>query len=84
MTDEQSEAHGSGDRRSMKSVLVPMLVVAAVSTVAADLLYAKHGEYAFQEWIGFDAIYGFLAGLFLVVTARGLRGLLERSEDYHD
>ena len=37
----------------------------------------------FQEWFGFDAIYGFVACVGLVLAAKGLRVLLMRDEDYY-
>ncbi len=34
--------------------------------------------------MGFDAIYGFVACVGLVIAAKGLRVLLMRDEDYYD
>ncbi len=60
------------------------LVAACAATVIADLFYDKHGHYGFQEIIGFDAIYGFVSCVLLVLAAKQLRKILMRDEDYYD
>lgn len=72
------------DRPSSIRLLIGLLVVAGLAAVAADFFYHKHGDYPFQEWIGFDAAFGFLAYVGLVTTAKGVRRLLMRGEDYYD
>ena len=56
----------------------------SAATVFADLFYHKHGHWHFQEIMGFDAFYGFVACVGLVIAAKGLRVLLMRDEDYYD
>ena len=72
------------DRPSSINAIIGVLVAACVLSVAADLFYHKHGYWAFQEWWAFDAVFGFLAYVGLVTTAKGVRKLLMRSEDYYD
>jgi len=72
------------DRPSSVSLLIKLLVAACLGTVAADFFYHKHGDYAFQHWIAFDAVFGFVAYVSLVTLAKGLRRLLMRDEDYYD
>ncbi len=72
------------DRPGSVDLIVKALVAVSALTVVADLFYHKHGEYHFQEWIGFDAVYGFVACVGLVLAAKGLRVLLMRDEDYYD
>ena len=72
------------DRPSSISLIIKVLVAACVVVVAADFFYHKHGDYSFQEWIAFDAVFGFLAYVGLVTTAKGIRRFLMRSEDYYD
>ena len=72
------------DRPSSISLIIKVLVVACVASVFADFFYHKHGDYHFQEWIAFDAVFGFLAYVGLVTSAKGLRRLLMRDEDYYD
>jgi len=72
------------DRPSSINLIIKILVAACVVVVAADFFYHKHGDYSFQEWIAFDAAFGFLAYMGLVTSAKGVRKLLMRSEDYYD
>lgn len=59
-------------------------MVACALAVVADFFYSKHADYPFQEWIAFDAAFGFLAYVGLVTAAKGVRRLLMRDEDYYD
>ena len=57
---------------------------AAVGVVLADLFYHKHGHFGFQEWFAFDAVFGFAAYVGLVNSAKLLRKLVMRPEDYYE
>jgi hypothetical protein len=72
------------DKRGSVDLLIKILIAACVASVMADFFYHKHGDFHFQEIIGFDAMYGFVAYVGLVNLAKGLRILLMRSEDYYD
>jgi hypothetical protein len=72
------------DRPGSVNLIIKVLVAACVVSVAADFFYHKHADYHFQEWIAFDAAFGFLAYVGLVTAAKGLRKLLMRREDYYD
>lgn len=50
----------------------------------ADFFYHKHGHFDFENWIGFYGWYGFLAYCFIVLSAKALRKVLRRDEDYYD
>lgn len=84
------DGHGpSGDDRWLGrpgsvDKIVWALCGLSAATVLADLFYHKHGHWHFQELFGFDAAYGFVACVGLVLAAKGLRVLLMRSEDYYD
>ena len=84
-------SHGGGagddrwlDRPGSVDTIVRLLIVACVASVVADFFYVKHGHWHFQDLFGFDAAYGFVACVGLVLAAKGLRVLLMRSEDYYD
>ncbi len=72
------------DRPVRLDLVLWILVGLSVLSVASDFFYHKHGEFGFQEWIGFDAVYGGLASVIIVLGARGLRALVTRGEDYYD
>ncbi len=97
MSDESNEsASGEGlpsapnddprwlDRPENVNVLIKLLIAACILSVMADFFYHKHAEFHFQQMIGFDAVYGFVAYVGLVNLAKGLRLLLMRNEDYYD
>lgn len=49
-----------------------------------DLLLHKHENFTFAGWFSFYGIFGFVACVVLVISAKGLRRLLMRSEDYYE
>jgi len=49
-----------------------------------DFLYHKHPHFRMEDIFGFYGFYGFIACVALVITAKGLRVLLKRDEDYYD
>lgn len=49
-----------------------------------DPLLHKHEVFGFAEWFGFFGFFGFVACVGLVLTAKALRKVLKRPEDYYD
>ena len=60
------------------------LWVVGLLLVASELFYHGHPHFAWESWIGFNAILGFVAFFLIVLTGRPLRKLLARDEDYYD
>ena len=56
--------------------------VLAVS-VLAQLVFKVKGYFDVDGWLGFGAIYGFLACLAMVLFAKALGYLLKRDESYY-
>jgi hypothetical protein len=81
MSDDRK---GLFDDPSNVNRIIKILIGVSALTVVADFFYHKHTAYHFQEWIGFDAVYGFVACVLLVLAAKQLRKLLMRPEDYYD
>ncbi len=53
--------------------------------LALEPLVLKHPYFAWEEWFGFYAVYGFVACVILVLGAKYiLRPLVKREEDYYD
>ncbi len=71
------------DWRNVRKVLWTLYAVCTV-LIALDLLYHKHAVLDFEGWFGFYAIYGFVACVLLVLTAKGLRKLIARPPDYYE
>ena len=57
-------------------------VVLAVS-VAVQLLFKVKGYFGVDGWLGFGAVFGFLACLAMVLFAKILGWILKRDEDYY-
>lgn len=49
-----------------------------------DVVFPKKGHFAYEEWWFFYGIFGFAAYSFIVISAKGLRKLISREEDYYD
>lgn len=60
------------------------LIAICAALFLADAFYHKHVEFAFEETWGFFAIFGFCAFVFIVLSAKQLRKLLRRDEDFYD
>jgi len=52
-------------------------------SVAAQLVFKVKGYFGVDEWLGFGAVYGFLACLAMVLVAKALGWLLKRPFDYY-
>lgn len=57
--------------------------------VLADILFLvgiwdKHAEFYIENLPGYYGIVGFLSYCFIVLTAKQLRKILKRDEDYYD
>lgn len=49
-----------------------------------DLLYVKSAHFQFEKWLGFYGLFGFVVSFSLVLTAKELRRVLRRREDYYE
>jgi len=50
----------------------------------AELFLHRHEEFGFAAWFTFYALFGFVACVTLVLTAKALRRILKRPEDYYE
>lgn len=60
------------------------LWVVCLLLVCVDLFLHRHEDFSFATLFGFHALYGFFACVALVLTAKQLRKLIMRPEDYYD
>lgn len=72
------------DKPGSVDLLIKILLIACMASVMADFFYHKHGDFRFQTYPGFDALFGFLAYVGLVNLAKAFRKLVMRREDYYD
>lgn len=70
-------------RDSGKLILLALLAVCAM-LAGADLFYHKHIQFEFERTFAFYGIFGFFAYLAIVNSAKLLRLLVQRPEDYYD
>ena len=83
------DQHGAGSKLGLVTPSAGRRAYWVVVTVCAllalsDLLYHKHGHYRWEEWFAFHGWYGFVGSVGLVLTAKLLRKVLMRDEDYYD
>lgn len=57
--------------------------VVLVVSVTAQLLFKVKGYFGIDGWLGFGAVYGFLACLAMVLVAKVLGWFLKRDNDYY-
>lgn len=81
--------HVFDDPKNVRRVIWALFIVCGL-LLAVDLLdllglgYHKHPHFPFEGWFGFFAFFGFFLSCALVLTAKALRKILERDEDYYD
>ncbi len=71
------------DHRNVDKVFWTLCACCGI-VLAADLVYRKHAQLAWEGWFGFYAFYGFVACVSLVLIAKQLRKILMRKEDYYE
>ena len=59
-------------------------IVVLALTVLAQLVFPVKGYFAVDGWLGFGAVYGFLACVVMVIVAKGLGLFLKRDQHYYD
>ncbi len=69
--------------------LLRIFFAVCVAMIALDFVVHRHpsfaeGEFAAEGWLGYYAIYGFVACVLLVLIATQMRKLLMRAEDYYE
>jgi hypothetical protein len=69
--------------RNVNKIVRALYLICAI-LVLLDLFYDKHAHFAFENWFGFYAGYGFIMCVVLVLAAKALRLFLQRDEDYYD
>lgn len=71
------------DKRNVRKI-VWALVIICVGLFAADGFYEKHPYFAAEYVFGFYAIYSFVMCVGLVLSAKWLRTIITRDEDFYD
>lgn len=74
--------HWLDDPRNIKKLWRGFLVVLAL-TVLAGAFVDLHPHFEIESWFGFNAAYGFITCLLMIVGAKGLGIFLKRSDTYY-
>ena len=72
------------DRPENVRRLLRVLYLACALLLVLDLFIHRHAIHAWESVWGFYGFYGFVACVALVLTAKKLRKILKRPEDYYD
>lgn len=80
----QEKKHLFDNPRNLRRVMVGLIGL-LILLLAVEPFVHKHAYFAWEEWFGFYAVYGFVAGVLLVLIAKHiLRPAVKRDEDYYD
>jgi hypothetical protein len=82
MTDKANTDHWLVRASTIRWMWRISIVVLAL-TVLAQLVVPMKGYFGIDGWLGFGAVYGFLACLAMVLVAKALGVLLKRQENYY-
>lgn len=72
------------DKPGTVRLIIAILIVSCIALFAVDFFYHKHGHFDFEQWPGFYGWYGFLSYCLIVLSAKQMRKLIGRKEDYYE
>lgn len=71
------------DPRNVRKIYIGLWLF-GLAWLIPDFFLDKHEDVGFAATVGYYAAYGFFACVALVLTAKALRRILMRHEDYYD
>lgn len=74
--------HVFDNPRNVKRVIYGFFTIAAI-LLLLDFFIHRHTELDIEGVFGFYAFYGLIGSMFLVLSAKELRKILMRKEDYY-
>ena len=74
--------HWLDDPRNVKKLWRGFLVVLAL-TVIAGFFVDLHPHFEIESWLGFNAAYGFITCMLMIVGAKALAIFLKRPDNYY-
>ena len=69
--------------RNVTGIVYGLAALCALALLA-DFGYLKYPHFDVERWPGFYAVYGFVVSVSLVLTAKQLRRVLRRDENYYE
>ncbi len=83
MQPDPEKKYWLDDPRNVNKIVYGVYAVCALLGLA-DFVYHKHTHFDFEKLPGFYGFFGLLAFTGLVFSAKALRIILKRREDYYD
>jgi hypothetical protein len=77
-----TSSHWLDDKRNIKLLWRGFLVILAL-TVVAGYFVDLHPHFPIENWFGFNAAYGFITCVLMIVVAKGLAILLKRPDTHY-
>ena len=71
------------DPRNVNRLCYGLYAVCALLLVAG-LFVDQHAHFPIEEWFGFQAWFGFIVFVLVVLAGKKLRLVVKRDEDYYD
>lgn len=78
-----SEKHWLVHPETIKKLWIGGCAILAL-TVVGQLLVELHPHFEFEGWFAFNAVFGFLSCVAMVLFAKVLGNLLKRKDSYYD
>lgn len=70
--------------QNVKRLLI-IFFIASAAVLLIDLVYHRHSIFAWEDYFGFYAVFGFVACVVLVIVSKYiLRPLTMRKEEFYD
>jgi hypothetical protein len=82
MSDDQNTEHWLV-RATTIAWLWRISIIILALTVLAQFVFPMKGYFGIDGWMGFGALYGFVACLAMVLVAKALGLVLKRQENYY-
>ena len=76
------KSHWLDNPRNIKKLWRAFLALLAL-TVIAGLFVDLHPHFGIESWFAFNAAYGFITCLLMIIGAKGMGFLLKRHEHYY-
>ena len=72
-------------RRNGLTLIELLVAMAILAVIVLAQVYAPiHGHFGFDGWFAFNAFYGFVSCVAMVLFAKLLGHLVKRSDDYYE
>jgi len=81
--EDKKPEHVFDDPKNVKRAIQVLFAVCGVVFVL-DFIVHRHVDHPWEAFIGFYAVYGFVACVLLVLAAKAMRTVLMRKEEYYD